>query len=231
MKKILFSLLIALLAFSSDSWASPLMIFKGAGRTSPDVKRAPVVAVSAGQDVQRAPVVDQDVKQAAAAQQDVDENKLKNACEKHEGQPVFGGTYLWVKKPGEEYFDQYSQIGIAKKDDAGKYRSAKLDTTTDLDNAFCMVKIDLQVSDSLLSDALRDGRVGAYEMQSESRAFFALGDTISCGSWLSKVDIEGVSKYINRDKVQEWLDTIGSKIQCKVGNKVVGSYSDVIELK
>jgi hypothetical protein len=33
------------------------------------------------------------------------------------------------------------------------------------------------------------------------------------------------------ERVKAWFDTVGSKIQCTVGGKVVGSYGDIIELK
>ena len=91
--------------------------------------------------------------------------------------------------------------------------------------AFCQIRVDLRSDDEFIAQMPKI-------LTSEE---FSSGEVITCGSWIKQEDLERVEKLVREhdgdDAVQYWYDTVGNKIKCMVGDKTIGSYGDIIELK
>jgi len=137
-----------------------------------------------------------DVAAEARAQLTKEQNALKRSCEQHRGQSSFGDAYTWVSK---------SSIGDVVPDDYGvKGLSAtnKGTETLDLWGSFCRVRVGLTSTDSRLQEMFQgtfkdkdDKAITAPQMS----AYFSLGDTVMCGSWLDQSALNEIEKKIRNE--------------------------------
>lgn len=84
-----------------------------------------------------------------------------------------GSTYMWVKLKSRNVPKNYAISGLSTN---------QFVASNDLYGSFCRVRVTLQSDDKNIQDAIKNNA-------SWSTAYFALGDTFTCGSWLSADDL------------------------------------------
>lgn len=88
-----------------------------------------------------------------------------------------GSTYMWVKLKGKSVPKNYAISGLQEN---------QFVASNDLYGSFCRLRVTLQSDDKNIQDAIKNNA-------SWSTAYFALGDTFTCGSWLSADDLEALA--------------------------------------
>ncbi len=84
-----------------------------------------------------------------------------------------GSTYMWVKLKSRSVPKNYAISGLSTN---------QFVASNDLYGSFCRLRVTLQSDDKNIQDAIKNNA-------SWSTAYFALGDTFTCGSWLSADDL------------------------------------------
>ena len=97
-----------------------------------------------------------------------------------------GSTFLWVKLKGSKIPKNYVSQGLQTK---------HFQASNDLYGSFCRARITVQSDDKDIQDLLKTNSV----------AYFAVGDSFTCGSWISDADLRKIS------------DTVGNRELCKQG--------------
>lgn len=95
-----------------------------------------------------------------------------------------GSTYQWVKLNSARIPNDYSTNGL---------KANAFKTSNDLYGSFCRVRVMVQSDDPDIRDVLNKG-------QSWSTAYFAVGDPITCGSWIPQTELEKISKTVAAKK-------------------------------
>ncbi len=123
-----------------------------------------------------------------------------------------GGTFMWSKLRSNRVPDDYGINGLARNDFV---------TSNDLYGSFCAVKVTLQSDDAKVQEAMK----GA----DWSNAFFAVGDTFTCGSWIPADDLEDITDSVvadatadmvaNQNRTTFWTTLLGT-----LGGAVGGAY-------
>ncbi len=97
-----------------------------------------------------------------------------------------GSTFMWVKLKGNKIPKNYNSKGLQPKN---------FIASNDLYGSFCRARITVQSDDKDIQDLLKNNSV----------AYFAVGDSFTCGSWISDADLRKIS------------DTVGNRELCKQG--------------
>lgn len=95
-----------------------------------------------------------------------------------------GSTYQWVKLKSTKVPKDYSTNGLTAN---------AFVTSNDLYGSFCRVRVMVQSDDPDIQKELRDGT-------DWSTAYFAVGDPITCGSWIPQTELEKISKTVAAKK-------------------------------
>ena len=117
--------------------------------------------------------------------------KEQNICKSNSNGGVRGrndtvSTFMWVKLRNSKVPNDYVTKGL---------KANKFVETGDLYGAFCRARITVQSDDKDIQDLLKNNSV----------AYFAVGDSFTCGSWISDADLRKIS------------DTVGNRELCKQG--------------
>lgn len=116
--------------------------------------------------------------------------KEQNACREQNNGGVMGrndmtgSTYQWVKLNSAKVPSYYSTRGLRAND---------FKPTNDLYGSFCRVRVMVQSDDPDIQEELRKGT-------DWSTAYFAVGDPITCGSWIPQTELEKISKTVAAKK-------------------------------
>ena len=123
-----------------------------------------------------------------------------------------GSTYMWVKLKGKNVPSDYSIMGLERSD---------FNPSNELYGSFCSVQVRLQSDDMDIQEAMN----GA----DWATAYFAVGDTFTCGSWIpadtleelanAAVDEATASQRESQNRTAFWTTLLGS-----VGGIVGGAY-------
>lgn len=97
-----------------------------------------------------------------------------------------GSTFMWVKLRNSKVPKNYVSKGLTAK---------QFVASNDLYGSFCRARITVQSDDKDIQDLLKNNSV----------AYFAVGDSFTCGSWISDADLRKIS------------DTVGNRELCKQG--------------
>ncbi len=97
-----------------------------------------------------------------------------------------GSTFMWVKLRNSKVPKNYVSKGLTAK---------QFVASNDLYGSFCRARITVQSDDKDIQDLLKNNSV----------AYFAVGDSFTCGSWISDSDLRKIS------------DTVGNRELCKQG--------------
>ena len=95
-----------------------------------------------------------------------------------------GSTYQWVKLKSNKVPNSYATNGLTPN---------AFVTSNDLYGSFCRVRVMVQSDDPDIQKELRDGT-------DWSTAYFAVGDPITCGSWIPQTELEKISKTVAAKK-------------------------------
>ena len=158
-----------------------------------------------------------DLEMEAQAKYNAKLTKQQNMCMSSNaggivGNKDMGSTYMWVKLKNNKVPTNYSVAGLETKDFVA---------SNDLYGSFCAVKVTLQSDDAKVQEAMK----GA----DWSNAFFAVGDTFTCGSWIPADDLEDITDSVvadatadmvaNQNRTTFWTTLLGT-----LGGAVGGAY-------
>ncbi len=115
-----------------------------------------------------------------------------------------GSTFMWSKLRGGRVPANYPVAGL---------KSTQFMASNDLYGSFCRVRITLQSDDREIQKVLQDGATW-------STAYFAAGDTFTCGSWIPLTELESIATKVadearsdRREKygdMKNWATVIGT---------------------
>ncbi len=132
-----------------------------------------------------------DVEKEVQAMYNAKLNKEQRVCMANNnggimGNKESGSTFLWVKLRNSKVPKNYVSKGLTTK---------QFVESNDLYGSFCRARITVQSDDKDIQDLLKNNSV----------AYFAVGDSFTCGSWISDADLRKIS------------DTVGNRELCKQG--------------
>ena len=159
-----------------------------------------------------------DLEMEAQAKYNAKLTKQQNMCMSSNaggivGNKDMGSTYMWVKLKNNKVPTNYSVAGLETKDFVA---------SNDLYGSFCRIRITIQSDDKNIQDAIREG-------SDWSTAYFAAGDTFTCGSWIPSSALEEIGNAIAVESVEgkaesqrrtrTWLTVLGG-----LGSAIGGGY-------
>ena len=126
------------------------------------------------------------------------------------GSSDLGSSFMWVKLKNNKIPSDYSVSGLKTTDFVA---------SNDIYGSFCRVRITLQSADKDIQEKLKE----------YSTAYFATGDTFTCGSWIPKEELENVATSVAASSVADkaesqkntrtWLTILGT-----IGSGVGGGF-------
>lgn len=129
------------------------------------------------------------------------------------GKKDMGSTYMWAKLKSQKVPANYSVNGL---------KPNQFVASNDLYGSFCRIRITLQSDDKRIQEAIRNG-------SDWSTAYFAVGDTFTCGSWIPSSALEEIANAVadkategqeaSQKRTRTWLTTLGA-----LGGTVGGAY-------
>ena len=119
-----------------------------------------------------------DIEKEAQAKYNAKLTKEQNMCLSSNSGGIMGNsdngsTYMWVKLKGKSVPKSYAVSGLQEN---------QFVASNDLYGSFCRMRVTLQSNDQYIQNAIQ-------KSPNWSTAYFALGDTFTCGSWLSSDDL------------------------------------------
>ena len=121
-----------------------------------------------------------------------------------------GSSFMWVKLKNNKIPSDYSVSGLKTTDFVA---------SNDIYGSFCRVRITLQSADKDIQEKLKK----------YSTAYFATGDTFTCGSWIPKEELENIATSVAASSVADkaesqkntrtWLTILGT-----IGSGVGGGF-------
>ena len=132
-----------------------------------------------------------DVEKEVQAKYNAKLTKEQNVCLANNaggimGSSENGSTFMWVKLKSGRVPANYVNKGL---------NTRQFVASNDLYGSFCRARITVQSDDKDIQDLLKNNSV----------AYFAVGDSFTCGSWISDADLRKIS------------DTVGNRELCKQG--------------
>ncbi|MDO4423520.1 MAG: hypothetical protein Q4C08_01850 [Pseudomonadota bacterium] len=94
------------------------------------------------------------------------------------GNKDMGSTFMWAKLKSNKVPTNYAVAGL---------KTNQFVASNDLYGSFCRVRVTLQSDDRRVNDALLNGA-------NWSTAYFAAGDTFTCGSWIPTAELEKLAQ-------------------------------------
>lgn len=126
------------------------------------------------------------------------------------GRNETGSTFQWVKLRGNKVPNNYSTAGL---------QSNQFTVSNELYGSFCRARVTLQSSDKAIQETIARGK-------DWSVAYFAVGDTFTCGSWIPGKELEKIAQAVadaeladkreSQKKTRTWL-TIGGGLLSTIG--------------
>lgn len=159
-----------------------------------------------------------DLEKEAQAKYNAKLTREQNACMAGNAGGVMGNrdqgsTFMWVKLKSNKVPKNYSVNGL---------KSTQFTASNDLYGSFCRVRVTIQSDDKRIQEVLREGKDWAT-------AYFATGDTFTCGSWIPASALESIANAVADEAVADkresqqttrnWLTALGA-----IGGGVGGAY-------
>ena len=101
-----------------------------------------------------------------------------------------GSTFMWVKLKGNRVPKDYTVNGL---------KTTAFTASNDLYGSFCRVRVTLQSDDKKIQEAMKG--------KSWTNAYFATGDSFTCGSWIPEKDLQDIANAVASEKTQSMRDT------------------------
>jgi len=96
-----------------------------------------------------------------------------------------GSTFMWAKlKASRKVPAAYNVNGL---------KPTQFEASNDLYGSFCRVRVTLQSDDKKIQEAMRN--------KSWTTAYFAVGDSFTCGSWIPERDLVEISEEVAAEKL------------------------------
>ena len=92
------------------------------------------------------------------------------------GNKDMGSTFMWAKLNGNRVPKDYTVNGL---------KQTAFKASNDLYGSFCRVRVTLQSDDKKIQDAIKG--------KSWNTAYFAVGDSFTCGSWIPDDELEDLA--------------------------------------
>lgn len=115
-----------------------------------------------------------------------------------------GSTFMWVKLKSTKVPTNYSVAGLTTK---------QFVASNELYGSFCRVRVTLQSDDKRIQDAIRNG-------SEWSTAYFATGDTFTCGSWIPSSALEEIANAVADDAT---ADTEAAQKRTRTWTTILGA--------
>lgn len=159
-----------------------------------------------------------DIEKEAQAKYNAKLTKEQNMCLSSNqggvmGAKDTGGTYMWVKLKSTKVPKTYTVNGL---------KANQFVASNDLYGSFCRVRVTLQSDDKRIQEKLQDGT-------NWSTAYFAVGDSFTCGSWIPNSELEEIANAVAGDatadkeasqkRTRTWMTVLGA-----LGGTVGGAY-------
>ena len=93
-----------------------------------------------------------------------------------------GSTFMWAKLRNNRVPNDYNVNGLSRNN---------FDPSNDLYGSFCAVRVTVQSDDAAIQEAMRDA--------SWTNAYFAVGDSFTCGSWIPADDLQDIAQSVADD--------------------------------
>ncbi len=117
-----------------------------------------------------------------------------------------GSTFMWAKLTGNgKVPNSYAITGLT---------DMQFVPSNELYGSFCRIRVTLHSDDKAIQDAIAQGK------KDWSTAYFAAGDTFTCGSWIPNSALEEISRKVGESAADEsrrgdarnrgWLTALGS---------------------
>ena len=123
-----------------------------------------------------------------------------------------GSTFMWAKLRNNRVPNDYNVNGLSRNN---------FDPSNDLYCSFCAVRVTVQSDDAAIQEAMRDA--------SWTNAYFAVGDSFTCGSWIPADDLQDIAQSVADDatadmrarqgRTEFWTTLLGT-----VGGGLGGAY-------
>jgi hypothetical protein len=131
-----------------------------------------------------------DVEREVQAKYNAKLTKEQNVCNSNnnggvKGSNENGSTFMWVKLKTNKVPKTYTQKGL---------KSTEFSPSSDLYGSFCRARITVTSDDPSVQKVLSDKKYA-----NDSVAYFAVGDSFTCGSWLSEKTLEEITKQVGKD--------------------------------
>lgn len=159
-----------------------------------------------------------DIEKEAQAKYNAKLTKEQNMCLSSNQGGVMGvkdtgGTYMWVKLKSTKVPKTYTVNGL---------KANQFVASNDLYGSFCRVRVTLQSDDKRIQEKLQNGT-------NWSTAYFAVGDSFTCGSWIPNSELEEIANAVADDatadkeasqkRTRTWMTVLGA-----LGGTVGGAY-------
>ncbi len=159
-----------------------------------------------------------DIEKEAQAKYNAKLTKEQNMCLSSNqggimGSKDTGSTYMWVKLKSTKVPKTYTVNGL---------KANQFTASNDLYGSFCRVRVTLQSDDKRIQEKLQNGT-------NWSTAYFAVGDSFTCGSWIPNSELEEIANAVADDatadkeaaqkRTRTWMTVLGA-----LGGTVGGAY-------
>jgi len=148
-----------------------------------------------------------DIEKEAQAKYNAKLNKEQQMCLSSNnggiiGNKDMGSTFMWAKLKSNKVPSDYTVNGL---------KSSQFAASNDLYGSFCRVRITLQSDDKKIQEYMKN--------KSWTTAYFATGDSFTCGSWIPESDLKRIAQDVADDKTENmrksqdrtafWTTTLG----------------------
>lgn len=160
-----------------------------------------------------------DIEYEAQAKYNAKLTKQQNMCMSANsggimGKNDLGSTFMWAKLKNNKVPTNYATVGL---------KPNQFVASNDLYGSFCRVRVNVQSDDKDIQDMISKGADWAT-------AYFAAGDSFTCGSWISGDDLEKIAEAAAKDaradaeksqvkNLEWWLAPIAA-----IGTGIGGAY-------
>ncbi len=129
-----------------------------------------------------------DIEYEAQAKYNAKLTKQQNMCMSANaggimGKNDLGSTFMWAKLKNNKVPTNYSTAGL---------KPNQFVASNELYGSFCRVRVNVQSDNKDIQDTINKGADWAT-------AFFAAGDSFTCGSWISGDDLEEIAEAAGKD--------------------------------
>lgn len=149
-----------------------------------------------------------DLEKEAQAKYNAKLTKQQNTCMSSNnggilGKNDLGSTFMWVKLKSNTVPKSYAVSGL---------KPNQFVASNDIYGSFCRVRVTLQSDDKKIQDVIAKGT-------DWSVAYFAAGDTFTCGSWIPESALNSLANAVAKEarskesqgnsRVRDWMTVLG----------------------